>query len=242
MSDERILDELRKVAKDDAARTGELVTRAREGTAADDDEEAFVRAALARADDERLLGLLGASAAPRPSSKPMSASPRPLQAEPVLAARSRVPGRTMALLAGGTASVVALAAAVLFLVRVPDAALPAYEADVTGTDALARSSAGTSTEVSPGARIVFIARPATPIGAPVYARAFGGCGKESPLAVRVTVAPTGATRIEGSSETLFGASSRGACTLVLAMGTSTVPDSPEGAAGVRLVRARFDVK
>lgn len=235
----RILDELRKVAADDASRTEELVTRAREGADAEDDEEAFVRAALAYADDEALLARLGAGGVPRRSSEVARAGPVPLRAKSV---PPRMLGRTKALMATGAISVVALAAAAIVLVRVPDAALPTYEGDVTGTDAIVRSGGGTGTEVSPGARIVFVARPATPVGAPIYARAFGGCGKELPLTTEVTVAPTGAVRVEGSPESFFGSSARGTCTLVLALSTRTIPTSPEASTGVRVVRSRFEVK
>ena len=245
MSDAPTLEQLRNVALVDAARTDELVARARARVPAEGDEEAFVREALGRADDAALFARLGVAAdAPEAANVtplPARVTPLPGRAMPLPArAEVRPPRRVLPFVAGGVVSAVALAAALVFALRDPSSTLPAYTADVSGTDALVRSSPGASTEVSPGAHVVLVARPEAPVTAPVYARAFGGCGKEAPLAVRVTVAPTGAARVEGSPEALFGA--KGACTLAIALGTSAVPNGPDPAPGVVVVRARFDVK
>lgn len=260
MSDAPTLEELRKVALADAARTDELVARARDGVPPEGDEEAFVREAAGRADDAALFARLGVAddtpaheSAPAPSHatpeplhatlEPSHVSPAHATPEPSREAEVRPPrGRVLPFVAGGAVSAVALAAALVLVFRTPSVSLPPYAADVSGTDALVRSSPGATTEVSPGAHVVLVARPEAAVTVPVYARAFGGCGKESPLAVRVTVAPTGAARVEGSPEALFGAGAKGACTLAIALGTDTVPDAPDAAPGVVVVRARLDVK
>ncbi len=103
---------------------------------------------------------------------------------------------------------IALAAAALLYVLATgdpagEPALPAYTVEVHGGDQALRGAPAASTErvrLSPGSRIEVVARPATPVTAPVAAEVTvrDASGATRPWTGGVEVAPSGAVRLTGT--------------------------------------------
>ena len=266
MSDDRILDDLARLAREDRARSEELERTTGDPVAARDEEEAFVRSVLAAGNDDALvasaLQAVRTKAGPRldlPEASPAvhrhetiserSAAPTGV-AVPMGKPR---PGR--ARVVAGLGAVAALAAGLLLYVKQADREppLPEYEGLVTGADAPERADPQPGTAdtsrivVTRGAGLSLVARPKEPVTRPVAARAFRSCGGPfTSIAARVHVAETGAARIDGTPETLFRGTASGTCTLALVIAPEgQVPsekdiDAPRRQ--TRVVKATFELQ
>lgn len=244
MSDDPILDELAKVAREDHARSGEL-ERVHDGAPPDDDEEAaFVRSVLAAGNDDALvtaamnaLGSKSEPTAPAPADVARRERTIERQAGPpdVKVGRPRPERARVVAFIGGA---VALAAGILLYVKQAERAidLPGYEAILEGTDAPDRATPHASTKVSRGAGLTLVARPKKAVARRLEGAAFGACGGAlKRLPARVEVAATGAARVDGTPESLFGAGASGTCTLAIVV-------AAEGRLPERLDDLRDDVR
>lgn len=241
MTEERAIRELAAVARADAERTHELLARveAPGGASADDDEEAFLREVLAQGNDERLVeAALGATKTP---AAPADAPSNARTAKPVTPLRTPSRARWLPV----AASALALAAGLFLLTRsrVGREALPAYQAVLSGADSVERSAPEPGKVVSRGASLVLMAQPRESVKGPVEARAFAGCGGAlARIEAPITVASSGAARIQGTPEAFFGHAAEGPCALALAIGRpGTLPDRAEDAAARGSALVRVDV-
>lgn len=258
MTDDPILRELGRTIRDDEARARTLDETLSSSDATGDDEEAsFLRRVMAQADDQAAIAAAevafsrgsGATHEERAAETSSSRSDRVARspeservATPSLERKATPPKRAFFRALGGA---FALAAALLLYVgfgRRP-AALPDYEAELTGTDAPDRSAPSHGIDVSPGARIVLVARPKTAVADAVEGRAYAACGGPlRRLDTKVDVASSGAARLEGRPEAFFG-DARERCTLVLAVapkGAGWPESNPPSSA--RTVRVELTVR
>lgn len=248
MSDERTIRELAAVARADAERTEELSARVEQPASAgsDDDEEAFLREVLAQGDDERLVeaALGAAKSTAAPATVPADARGVARTTKPVTSVTPlRTPSRTRWLPAA--ASALALAAGLFLFLRSRDGteALPTYQAILSGADSVHRSTPEPGKVVSRGASLVLVAQPRESVKGALEARAFAGCGGAlAKVETPITIASSGAARIQGTPESLFGPAAEGPCALALAIGRpGTLPDRAEDAAAKGSVLVRVDV-
>lgn len=90
------------------------------------------------------------------------------------------------------------------------------------------------------------AQPRESVRGPLEARAFAGCsGALARVEAPVTLASSGAARVQGSPEALFGPGAAGHCELALVIGRpGTLPDRAEDASarGSALVRVAVVVR
>lgn len=241
--DERLV-ELARIAGEEELRTTELEERATSGVEPEGEEEAFLRAALARAGesslaDDALVARAMDAVRPRAAAS-HPGPPAPATHRPTRWARLSAP------LAGG----LALAAAVALVIgsQHRGGALPAYEPVVSGGDAPDRAApASAAYVVSPGAQLRVVARPQERVEGEVAARAFAGCGGSvSAVSAPLEVAATGAVRLDLRPEELFGVSAAGRCQVVLVVGRpGRLPSGiaeAEASPGVRVLRVDLDVK
>lgn len=238
MTDDPILRELGRTIREDEARARALDETLSSAESESDDEEAsFLRRVMGRADDQAAIAAAEAAfsneaTAVRDEPVPEVSASREARivrategkgAAPSALERKTTPTKRAFFPALGGAF--ALVAALLLYVgfgRSP-ATLPDYEAELTGTDAPDRSAPSHGVDVSPGARIVLVARPKTAVADAVEGRAYAACGGPlRRLETKVDVATSGAARLEGRPEAFFG-DARVPCTLVLAV-------APKGAA------------
>jgi hypothetical protein len=234
MTIERFLEE----AKKDRART-EALTREHgspsDGAAADD-EEAFVRAVLAGADDAKIV-----DAVLRADERAAAST----ALEPAREARRARRGRGPLYYVGGA---LALAAAVALFLRAggESAPLPEYALALSGGDAPDRSKpVAQATVVSRGARLEISAAPTTAAETSVDARLFARCGDGAWRAVTIEarVAGSGAVRFEGTTEQIFD-EARGSCALgvVVVPSGAKVPLPSEAGEHARAIVRQIVVK
>jgi hypothetical protein len=258
MTDDPILRELGRTIREDESRARALEEPLSSSDPEGDDEEAsFLRRVMERADDQAAIA--AAEAAFSRDATAVRAVPvtevsasrdargaRATEGTPAVPStleRSSAPTKRSLLPAFGGAF--ALAAALLLYVGFgrTSARLPDYEAEVTGTDAPDRSAPSHGVEVSPGARIVLVARPKTAVEDAVEGRAYAACGGPlRRLETKVDVAASGAARLEGRPEAFFG-DARVPCTLVLAVapkGEAWPESTPPSSA--RTVRVELTVR
>jgi len=254
VNDDPILDELAKAAREDRARSEDLVRDGGDVARADDEEEAFVRSVLAGGDDDALAAAAMNALQAKPQQDAPAPSPTLVRVEKTIV-RTAAPREPKALrpqperarVVAFLGAAVALAAGVLLYVkhaqREPD--LPGYEAVLEGTDAPDRAAPQASTKVSRGAGLSLVARPKEPVTTRLEGAAFGGCGGALVrLPAPVQIAPTGAARVAGTPESLFGAGASGACRLTVVVAPAgRLPDRLEDARGeTRVVEAAFVIE
>lgn len=260
-------DEARSEALEKLADEGEMAS-------ATDEEEIFVRSVLAGKTDEKLVTVAlnalrtsRAEQAPPPHGVSEWRSGEAEQAPPLhrvadaefgeSAARKGAlsPRRSGVVRLGAErirrtamfGAAVALAAGLLLYVRSAERGieLPAYEAVFGGADAPDRATASEGAHVTRGARLSLVARPNEPVAARLEGRAFGACsGPMTRLPADVQMAPTGAARVEGTPESLFGPDASGACTLAIVVALEGhLPETFEDARSeARIVKADLVIR
>jgi hypothetical protein len=151
-----------------------------------------------------------------------------------------------AIVVGGVLSLVAAAAAILLILRrPPPAELPLYAMNVLGRDREMRGGdAGPgSVTLSAGAWVRIELRPGTSTTTPVLARAWiVRATEQREVPVPALIAETGAVRLEGSREALFGDATGTWQLHVVVAPAGKVPISPHSAPpGGHVLRAEIDL-
>lgn len=211
--------------------------------ARDDDLARHMREATGPADDATIDRFTAAALAASGQGPARAAEPAPPRSSVVDLARAREGRRGGGWVAGVAAALALAAGAILYLRTTPSGdgprgEMPTYALEVSGGDAPVRGDdagpAAPRTSIGRGAYVRIALRPERAVDRPVEAIAFllrGGEGRT--VSGTIDRAQTGAIRIEGAREALFG-DATGPWDLVVFVGdAAALPRDPSAARDAR---------